>query len=134
MNPHTNIPRTRRGQKGNQMSNVQRFNDEVQKAGKDGFDAAVSFFGEANKGFQAIAAEIATYSKKSFEDGTRALEQLIGAKSFEQAFEIQSQYAKKAFDAYLAQTAKLGQVYVDLARGAYKPVEQAVAKTTRKVG
>ena len=115
------------------MSDVQRFNSEVQRAGKDGFDAAVNSFGEANKGFQAIAAEIAAYSKKSFEDGTRAFEQLIGAKSFEQAFEIQSQYAKKAFDAYVAQTAKLGQMYVDLARGAYNPVEQAVAKTARKV-
>ena len=56
------------------MSDIQRFNDEVQRAGKDGFDAAVSSFGEANKGFQAIAAEIAAYSKKSFEDGTRAFE------------------------------------------------------------
>ena len=39
-----------RGQRGNQMSDVQRFNDEVQKAGKDGFDAVVSSFSEANKG------------------------------------------------------------------------------------
>lgn len=115
------------------MSDVQRFNEEVQRAGKDGFDAAVSSFGEANKGFQAIAAEIAAYSKKSFEDGTRTFEQLIGAKSLEQAFEIQSQYAKRAFDAYVAQTSKLGQLYVDLARGAYNPVEQAVTKTARKV-
>jgi phasin family protein len=115
------------------MSDVQRFNEQVQRVGKDGFDAAVSSFGEANKGFQAIAAEIASYSKKSFEDGTRAFEQLIGAKSLEQAFEIQSEYAKKAFEAYIAQTAKLGQMYVDLARGAYNPVEQAVAKTARKV-
>ena len=59
------------------MSDVQRFSDEVQRAGKNGFDAAVSSFGEANKGFQAIAAEIAAYSKKSFEDGTRAFEQLL---------------------------------------------------------
>jgi hypothetical protein len=115
------------------MSDVQRFNEEAQKAGKDGLDAAVSSFGEANKGFQAIAAEIAAYSKKSFEDGTRAFEQLRGAKSFEQAVEIQSQYAKRAFDAYVAQAAKLGQMYVDLARGAYTPVEQAVAKAARKV-
>ena len=68
--------------------------EEVQRAGKDGFDAAVSSFGEANKGFQSIAAEIAAYSKKSFEDSTRTFEQLIGAKSLEQAFEIPSQYAK----------------------------------------
>src|SRR5512134_1513488 len=115
------------------MSDVQRFNEEAQKAGKDGLDAAVSSFGEANKGFQAIAAEITAYSKKSFEDGTRAFEQLIGAKSFEQACEVQAQYAKKAFDAYVAQASKIGEMYVDLARTAYQPVEQAVAKSARKV-
>ena len=115
------------------MSDVQRFNDQVQRAGKDGFDAAVSSFGEANKGFQAIAAEIAAYSKKSFEDGTRAFEQLIGAKSFEQVWEIQSQYAKKAFEAYVTQASKIGEMYVGLARNAYQPVEQAAAKTARNV-
>src|SRR6476661_3592739 len=107
------------------MSDVQRFNNEVQRAGKDGFDAVVSSFGEANKGFQTIAADITAYSKKSFEDGTRAFEQLMGAKSFEQVLEIQSQYAKKAFDAYVAQASKVGEMYVDLARSAYQPVEQA---------
>ena len=76
--------------------------------------------------------EIAAYSKKSFEDGTRVFEQLIGAKSFDQAWKIQSQYAK-AFEAYVAQASKIGGMYVDLARSAYQPVEQAAAKTARKV-
>ena len=43
--------------------------EEFQKVGKDGFDAAVKSFGEMNKGFQAIAAEVTDYSKKAFEDG-----------------------------------------------------------------
>ena len=115
------------------MSNVQKFGEEFQKAGKDGFDASVQSFGEVNKGFQAIAATVTDYSKKAFEDGTRAFEQLISAKTVEQAWEIQSQYAKKAFDAYIAQASKLTEMYVDLARSAYKPVEQAAAKTARKV-
>jgi phasin family protein len=114
------------------MSDVQKF-EEFQRVGKDGFDASVRSFGEVSKGFQAIAATVTGYSKNVFEDGTRAFEQLIGAKSLEQAFEIQSQYAKKAFDAYVAQWSKLGEMYVDLARNAYKPVEQAVAKSARKV-
>ncbi len=42
--------------------------EEFQKVGKDGFDAAVKSFGEMNKGFQAIAAEVTDYSKKAFED------------------------------------------------------------------
>ena len=110
------------------MTDVQKFGEEFQRVGKDGFDASVRSLGEVSKGFQAIAATVTDCSKKAFEDGTRAFEQMIGAKSFEQAFEIQSQYAKKAFDAYIAQLSKLGEMYVDLARNAYKPVEQAAAK------
>jgi hypothetical protein len=102
--------------------------DEFQKVGKDGFDATVRSFGEVNKGFQAIAAEITDYSKKAFEDGTRAFEQLIGAKTIEQAMEIQSQYAKKAYDNYVAEMSKLGEMYVGLAKDAYKPVEVALSK------
>jgi|SRR6478736_5654779 len=51
-----------------------------------------------------------------------------GAKSFEQVIEIQSQYAKKAYDTYTAELSKLGEMYAGLTRNAYKPVEQAAAK------
>ena len=114
------------------MSDVQRFGEEFQRASKNSFDASVQSLGEVSKGFQAIAATMVDYSKKTFEDSTRAFEQLVGAKSFEQAWDIQSQYAKRAFDAYVAQASKIGEMYVDLARNAYQPVEQAAAKTARK--
>ena len=110
------------------MSDVQKFGEEFQRVGKDGFDAAVHSFGEVNKGLQAIAAEVTDYSKKAFEDGTRAFEQLIGAKSVEQAVEIQSQYAKKAYDTYIAEMSKIGEMYAGIARDAYKPVETAFNK------
>lgn len=111
-------------ERGLKMVTVKGFED-FQKVGKDGFDAAVKSFGEVNKGFQAIAAEVTDYSKKAFEDGTRAFEQLIGAKSVEQAVEIQSQYAKKAYDSYIAEVSKLGEMYAGLARDVCKPVEVA---------
>lgn len=116
------------------MSDVQKIGEEFQRASKDGFDASVRSFGEVSKGFQAIATTLVDYSKKNFEDSTRAFEQLVGAKSFEQAWEIQSQYAKRAFDAYVAQASKIGELYVDLARSTYQSVEQAAAKTAKKVG
>ncbi len=103
---------------------------EFQKVGKDGFDAAVRSFAEVNKGFQAIAAEMTGYSKRVFEDGTRAFEQIVGAASVEQAIEIQSQYAKKAYDAYVAEISKLGEMYAALGRNAYQPVKAAMAKKT----
>jgi hypothetical protein len=103
------------------MTEHSRIADEFQKVGKDSFDAAVRSYGDANKGFQAIVAEVTNYSKKAFEDGTRAFEQLVGAKSVEHAVEIQSQYVKKAYEAHIAQMTKLGQMYVSLVQNAFKP-------------
>jgi hypothetical protein len=113
---------------GSCMTEQFKIGEEFQKVSKESFDAAVRAYGEANKGFQAIAAEITDYSKKAFEDATRAFEQLVGVKSVEQAIEIQSQYAKKAFENYIAEVSKLGEMYVGLARSAYKPLENALAR------
>ena len=113
------------------MTEQFKIGDDFQKVGKEGFDTVVRSYGEANKGFQAVVAEVTNYSKKTFEDGTRAFEQLAGAKSVEQAIEIQSQYAKKAFDAHMAQMTKLGEMYASLARDAFKPIQDAVAKATK---
>jgi hypothetical protein len=111
------------------MSDIQRYGEEFQRVSKNGFDASVRSFGEVGKGLEAIRASMIDYTNKSFEDGSRAFEQLVGTKSIEQAWEIQSQYAKKAFEAYVAQASKIGEMYVNLARSAYQPAEQAVAKT-----
>lgn len=55
--------------------------------GKENYDAIVRSYGELSKNFQAIAARWTDYSKRAFEDATRAFEQSVGAKSLEQAFE-----------------------------------------------
>jgi hypothetical protein len=97
---------------------------------KDNYEAVLRSYGELNKGFQAIATRVADYSKKAFEDATRAYEQLVGAKSFESVIEIQSQYAKKAYDTWVAEASKIGEMYVAVARDAYKPVEKAATRKT----
>ena len=107
---------------------LQKANDDFQKMGKDNFDAVLRSYGELNKGFQAIAARMTDYSKQTFEDATRAFEQLVAAKSLGRVIEIQSQYAKKAYDTWVAEASKLGEMYAAVARDAYKPVEKAVTK------
>jgi hypothetical protein len=92
--------------------------EEYQRLSKDGFDAAVRSFGEVNKGLQAIASEVTDYSKRMFDDIIRAWEQFLSAKSLDQAFEIQSDYTKKAYDNYVAEVSKLGEMYISLARNA----------------
>jgi hypothetical protein len=77
-------------------------------------------FGEVNKGFQALAAEVTDYSKKTFDDAIRTWEQLMGVKSLELAVEIQSQYAKRVYDNHMAELSKLGEMCVSMARNATK--------------
>jgi hypothetical protein len=102
--------------------------EEYQRLSKEGFDAATRSFGEMNKGFQTLAAEMTNYSKRTFEDGFRAWEQLMGAKSVEQVFKIQSQYAATAYETYLSEMSKFGEMYLNIARKTSKPVEQATTK------
>ena len=94
--------------------------DDFQKFGKDGFDNAVKFFNTLSKGGQAISVEVVDYTKRAFEDATAATEKLAGAKSLEKAFEVQSDYVKRAYEGFVAESTKLGELYAELAQQAYK--------------
>src|SRR5262249_35054229 len=106
--------------------------EEFQNFWKDHMDTTLKQFGTVSTAWQAIATEYADYSKKSFEEGTAAIEKLFGAKSLEKAIEIQSEYAKHAYEGFVAQASKMGELYTDLAKETYKPFEGALAKTAAK--
>lgn len=101
--------------------------EDIQKLGQANTDTAMRLVGEWNKGWQTIATEMTDYSKRSFEEGTATFEKLLSAKTIEQAVEIQSSYAKRAYDDYMQQMSKIGALYTDFAKEAYKPVEKALA-------
>jgi hypothetical protein len=103
--------------------------EDFQKLGQQNVDSAMKVFGEWSKGWQAIAAEMTDYTKRSFEESTATVEKLLSAKSIEQAVEIQTGYAKRAYDDYMHQVSKLGGLYADLAKEAYKPVEKVLQGT-----
>ena len=68
------------------------------------------------------------YSKKSFENGSAFLEKLLGAKSLENAIQIQSEYAKTFFEELVGYVTKTGELYSNLAKEAFKPIETAITK------
>ena len=108
------------------MQNMLKIED-FQKLSQANIDATVKAFGEWNKGIQSLAAEMTDYTKRSFEEGTATFEKLLSAKSVEQAFEIQTGYAKRAYDGYLHQMSKVGSLYAEIAKEAYKPVEKTLS-------
>jgi hypothetical protein len=102
--------------------------DDLQQVGKENMDSALKSWGALSKGTQAIAVEVADYSKKAFEDSTAALEKLFGVKSLDKAIEVQTEYAKTAYEGFVAEASKIGELYADLAKETYKPFETLMAK------
>lgn len=98
--------------------------EDFQKLGQTNMDASMKLFGEMTKNWQAIAAEMSDYTKRSFEDGTATFEKILGAKSLEQVVDLQTKYVKRSYDEYMHQMTKIGGMYAALAKEAYRPMEK----------
>ena len=105
--------------------------DDMQKLGQSNLDATAKALGSFSNTAQTIATEMTNYSKKSFEDGTKAMEQLFGARTVEQAVQIQTEYAKAAYGNFVQQASRIGQLYADLATEAYKSFETNIGRAAR---
>ena len=97
--------------------------ENAQKFGKENVDAALKSFGAVLKGAQALAVEVADYAKKSFEDGAAVFEKLLGARTVENAIRIQSDYVTAAYEGFVAQSKKVGDIVAAAAKDAFKPYE-----------
>jgi phasin family protein len=81
-------------------------------------------------GVQAIASAYGDYTKKSFEDTKSYVEKLTGVKSLDKALEVQTEYAKSAYETFVAESQKIAGLYTDLAKQTFKPLEGMAAKFT----
>lgn len=105
--------------------------DTIQKQGQENMDLAMKSMTAVTKGFQEIAKEAADYSKNQFEASSAATEKLMASKSIEKAVEIQTDYAKTSYEAFVAQATKMGELYADIAKQAYKPFEGVMPKVAK---
>lgn len=105
--------------------------DTMQKQNQESFDQALKSMNAMTKGFQDIAKETADFTKKSFETSSAATEKLIASKSLDKAFEVQAEYAKNSYEAFIAQASRMGELYAEMAKEAYKPFENALPKASK---
>ncbi|OLP43666.1 phasin family protein [Rhizobium oryziradicis] len=105
--------------------------EEASKKSKEAMDTAVKNYAEVTKNFQSIAAEATEYSKKSVQELTSFVEQLTAARSIETVVELQTKFAKTSYESFVAEATKIGEMYANLAKTAYKPYEAPVAKATK---
>ena len=104
--------------------------EDFQNYGKEQLENAVASASTVQNGLSAIATAYGDYSKKSYEDTKSFVEKLSGVKSLDKAIEVQTEFAKSAYETYVAEAQKIAGLYTDLAKQAYKPFEGLVAKFT----
>jgi phasin family protein len=104
--------------------------EDIQQYGKEHMETVVASATTVQNGLQAIASAYGDYTKKSFEDSKSFVEKLSGVKSLDKAIEVQTEYAKSAYETFVAESQKIAGLYTDLAKQTFKPIEGMVAKFT----
>ncbi|HEY2212842.1 MAG TPA: phasin family protein [Bradyrhizobium sp.] len=102
--------------------------EDIQQYGKEHLETVVASATSVQNGLQAIASAYGDYTKKSFEDTQSFVEKLSGVKSLDKAIEMQTEFAKSAYETFLADSQKIAGLYTDLAKQTFKPLEGIVAK------
>jgi hypothetical protein len=102
--------------------------EDIQQYGKEHLESVVASATTLQTGFQAIASAYGDYTKKSFEDTKSFVEKLSGVKSVDKAIEVQTEYARSAYESFVTESQKIAGLYTDLAKQTFKPIEGLVAK------
>ncbi len=81
---------------------------------------------------QTMGAQAAAYSKKAMEDHLAVAKKLAAAKSVQEAFDIQTGYAKSAMEGYLTELTRFSDYFTASMQRSMKPINDRVAATAEQ--
>jgi phasin family protein len=90
---------------------------------KDTAEAVMKSAAAAGKGVETINNEFYAYAKQSLEDSIAAGKAMLGAKSVHEAIELQTGFAKSAFENYVAELTKFNRLFTATAKDSFAPLE-----------
>jgi hypothetical protein len=102
--------------------------EEFQQYGKQQLDTVTASAASVQSGIHAIASAYGDYTRKSFEDTKQFVEKFSGVKSLDKAVEMQTEYARSAYETFVSEAQKIAGLYGDLAKTTFKPLEGIAAR------
>jgi hypothetical protein len=105
----------------NENQNSSKKNFAQQQNSEQPLDTGTASSNTFPGGFQAIATAYGDYTKKSFEDAKSFVEKLSSVRSLDKAIEVQTEFAKTAYETFVTESKKIAALYGDLARQSHKP-------------
>ncbi len=122
---------------------AQAFRDSVEKTlagindvnahSKANLEAVIASLTAATKGAESLGSQAIAFTKKSVEDQVAAAKTLAGAKSVQEAVELQTSFAKSALEAYLANVSAMSETVTTSVKDVFKPINARAAAVVEKV-
>jgi len=106
--------------------------DDVTKANKDLFDAVVKSSEIAFKGIEESAKRLQDYASSSFESGVAAAKDMVGCKNVNEMIDLQTSYARKAYDTAVVETTALTELSTKVANDAFAPLQKTFTAAVEK--
>jgi phasin family protein len=100
--------------------------DQFLGYGKETVEAYSKAANVAGKGAETVHNELYAYSKQAIEDSIAATKAVMGAKSVQEAFELQTSFAKTAFEAYVGEMTKMSDLFSSLTKETFEPIQGRV--------
>jgi phasin family protein len=107
--------------------------EEATELTKGNVEALVASSKIAAKGVETLSQEAADYGRRSFEEASAALKSFAEVKSPTDFFKLQSDYARSAFDSFVAESSKASEKVIKLAGEVAEPITSRYAVAAERV-
>lgn len=96
--------------------------EDMSAFGQENMDAMVKSSEIAAKAAEGIGSEISAFSKKTFEDGVAAAQDMAAAKNVTELFEKQTAFFQSSFETMVHQATKMNEIYTSAAKDITAPL------------
>ena len=107
--------------------------NEANSYSKKNLEAVVASVTAATKGAEALGAQTMAFSKQAFETQVNAARAFAGVKSFQEAVELQTSFAKSALEVYMSEAGKFSETLTASVKEAVKPLNERVTDAVERL-
>lgn len=99
---------------------------DVNTHSKKNVEAVIASVSAAARGAETLGAQAVAYSKAAFESQVNAATALASAKSPQELFELQTAFARTAFEGYVSQLGRFSETFSASVKDSLKPINERV--------
>lgn len=110
---------------------MQRY-DDMTTFSKETMEALVASGNATAKGVETLTTEVLNFSKASMEESIAATKAMMGAKTLQEMFDLQANFARSSFDKAMSQSTRIGEMATKTAQDAFEPLTGRVNVAVEK--